>query len=348
MSPVGDLEGGSRLDVGDPRRRYLDVAAFGTLAVAAIFLVSALAVKQVRVLDHHAPWRDDPYDAVVSFVVFFVPLTAALGIVRISLWRSNRPLAVARVSSVMRGGRVLLGTMLVTVLTDWTSVALQANHAHWNGTTESDIALLAAVTLLVIAAGVVHLRASRLVRDLRDGSQRTDWFSDLVAAAELHAGRLGPFKVLGVQVTQRLDRQVFGALRRRPVTAALVCASLFGVSLALNTLLRAGPGPAVWLDVAVGGSGMFAFLVAAGAYLGLVGANRPAAGTRRRIIDAAVIGCATVPVALAFRDWLWWIVGASSGGSDRLARLLLTVAVATALIVLASEAVFRVHPARTA
>jgi hypothetical protein len=123
---------------------------------------------------------------------------------------------------------------------------------------------------------------------------------------------------------------------------------LFGISLALNTLLRAGPGPAVWLDVAVGGSGMFAFLVAAGAYLGLVGANHPAAGTRRRIIDAAVIGCASVPVALAFRDWLWWIVGASSGGSDRLARLLLTVAVASALIVLASEAVFRVHPARAA
>jgi hypothetical protein len=79
-----------------------------------------------------------------------------------------------------------------------------------------------------------------------------------------------------------------------------------------------------------------------------VGANHPAAGTRRRIIDAAVIGCASVPVALAFRDWLWWIVGASSGGSDRLARLLLTVAVASALIVLASEAVFRVHPARAA
>jgi hypothetical protein len=342
------MEEGSKLEVGDPRRRQLGRAALGTLAVAAIFLVFALAVKQVRGLDHHAPWRDDPYDAVVSFVVFFVPLTAALGIVRISLWRSTLPLPLARVTAVMRGGRVLIGTMLLTVLSDWTSVALQGNHPHLNGTTDVDIALLAVVTALVIAAGVVHLRASRRVRDLRDRSHGTDWFTDLVAAVELHAGQLGPLRVLGVQAARGLDRKVVGALRRRPVTAAVGCASLFGVVLALNTLLRAGAGPAVWLDVAVGGSGMFAFLVAAGAYLGLVGAHRPAAGTRRRIIDAAVIGCASVPVALAFREWLWWIVGASSGGSDRLARLLLTVAVATALIVFASEAVFRVHPARTA
>ena len=345
---MGDTEGGSKLEVGDPRRRQLGRAALGTLAVAAIFLVFALAVKQVRVLDHHAPWRDDPYDAVVSFVVFFVPLTAALGIVRISLWRSTLPLPLARVTTVMRGGRVLIATMLLTVLSDWTSVALQGNHAHLNGTTDVDIALLAVVTLLVIAAGAVHVRASRRVRDLHDRSRGTDWFTDLVAAVELHAGRLGPLKVLGVQAARGLDRQVVGAFRRRPVTAAVGCASLFGVVLALNTLLRAGAGPAVWLDVAVGGSGMFAFLVAAGAYLGLVGANRPAAGTRRRIIDAAVIGCASVPVALAFREWLWWIAGASSGGSDRLARLLLTVAVAIAVIVFASEAVFRVHPARTA
>ncbi len=342
------MEEGSRLEVGDPRRRRLGRAAFGTLAVAAVFLVFALAVKQVRVLDHHAPWRDDPYDAVVSFVVFFIPITAAMGIVRISLWRSNRPIAVTQVTSVIRGGRVLIGTMLLTVLSDWTSVALQGNHAHRNGTTDLDVALLALVTLLVIAAGVVDLRASRLVPALRDGSKRTDWFSDLVAAVELHAGQLGPLKMLGVRVARGLDRRVVGALRRRPVTAAVVCALLFGVVLALNTLLRAGPGPAIWLDVAVGASGMFAFLVTAGAYLGLVGANRPAAGTRRRIIDAAVIGCASVPAALAFRDWLWWIVGASSGGSDRLARLLLTVAVGAALIVLASEAILRVHPVRTA
>ena len=128
---VGEMEGGSKLDAADPRRRQLGVAAFGTIAVAAIFLVLALAVKQVRVLDHHALWRDDPYDVLVSFVVFFVPLTAALGIVRISLWRSNQPLAFALITSVMRGGRVLIGTMLLTVLSDRTSLALQANHAHW-------------------------------------------------------------------------------------------------------------------------------------------------------------------------------------------------------------------------
>ena len=117
----------------------------------------------------------------------------------------------------------------------------------------------------------------------------------------------------------------------------------WGSALALITLLREGPGPAIWIDVVVGGSGMFAFLVMAGAYVRLVGADRPAAGMRRRIIDAAVVGCAAVPVELAFREWLWWIVGPADGDAGRLGELLLIVGVVTAGIVFASEAIFRVH-----
>ncbi len=336
------------LAVGDPRRRRLGGAAFGTLVVAALFVVFTLAVKQFRVLNGHVPWRDDPYDVVVSFTVFFVPLTAALGIVRISLCRRSRPLSVARVVSVLRCGHVLIGAMLITVLTDWTSVALQVGRATWNGTTAATIVVLALVSVLVLAAGVMHLRATRLVRDLRDGSRGTDWFTDLVAAAELSANWLGPLKVLGVRAIRWLDRRVVGTIRRDPVIAACGAGVAFGVLLALNTLLREGPGPALWLDVVVGGSGMFAFLVAAGAYLRLVGADRPAVGTRRRIIDAAVAGCAAVPVAVAFRDWLWWIVGSATGDAGRLGVVVLIVAAGTALIVFAGEAVFRVHRTATA
>ncbi|HVC41596.1 MAG TPA: hypothetical protein VND54_06430 [Candidatus Saccharimonadales bacterium] len=342
------MESTPMLAVGDPRRRQLGRAAFGTLVVGALFVVFAVAVKQFRVLSDHVPWQNDPYDAVVSFTVFFIPLTAAMGMVRMSLCRRSRPLPVARVISVMRGGRVVIGAMLLTVLSDWISVALQVDRATWNAATATTLALLAAVTALVIAAGVVHVRASRLIRGLGDGSHVSDWFSDLVAAAELSASWLGPLKLLGVRLIGWVDRRVVGAIRRDPVISASGAALAFGLLLALNTLLREGPGPAIWLDVLVGGSGMFAFLVAAGAYLGLVGADRPAAGTRRRVIDAAVIGCAAVPVAVAFRDWLWWIVGTATGGAGRLAELLVIVGVAAAAIVFAGEAIFRVHGSGTA
>lgn len=340
---MAQLESRSMLAVGDPRRWRLGGAAFATLAVAALFLAFALVVKQFRGLSNYAPWQNDPYDAVVSFTVFFVPLTAAMGIVRISLCRQKRPLPVARVMSVMRGARVLVGAMLVTVLTDWISVAVQADRTSWNGTTTTIIALLALVTGLVGAAVLMVVRVSLLVNDLRDDSTGTDWFSDLVAAAELYASWLGPLKALGVRVIRWLDRRVVDTIRKDPVIAASAAALGFGALLALNTLLREGPGPAIWLDVGVGGTGMFAFLVVAGAYMHLVGADRPAAGMRRRVIDAAVVGCAAVPSALAFREWLWWIVGPADGDAGRLGELLLIVGVVTAGIVFASEAIFRVH-----
>src|ERR1019366_864594 len=272
----------STLAPGDPRRNWLGGTVFGTLLVAALFVVFALAVKQFRVLSTHVPWQDDPYDAVVSFTVFFVPLTAAMVIVRVSLCRRNRPLPVARVVSVLRGAAVLIVAMLITVGTDWTSVALQVDQHTWNGTTPPVIVGLAVVTALAVAAGIAQLRAWRLVRDLRDGAPGTDWFSDLVAAAELYAGWLGPLKVLAVRIIRWLDRRVVGAIRKDPVIAAGGPAVAFGLLLALNTLLREGVSPAVWLDVVVGGAGMFAFLVSAGAYMGLVGGAGTAGGARRR------------------------------------------------------------------
>jgi hypothetical protein len=343
LGQVAQLESRSTLLVGDPLRRQLGRAAFGTLVVAALFLVFALGVKQFRVLSDHVPWQNDPYDAVVSFTVFFVVLTAAMGGVRISLCRRDGSLPVARVISVLRGGRVLIAAMLMTVVADWISVVLGADRATWNATTATVVVMLALLTALIVAAGLAHLSASRRISGLRDGVQGTDWFSDLVSAAELYASWLGPLKVTAIRLIRWLDHRVVDVIRKGPVVAASGASLAFGALLGLNTLLREGPGPAVWLDVAVGGSGMFAFLVAAGAYMRVVGADHPASGTRRRIIDAAVIGSAAVPVAVAFRDWLWWIVGTATGGAGRLGELLLIVGVATALAVFASEAIFRVH-----
>jgi hypothetical protein len=101
------------------------------------------------------------------------------------------------------------------------------------------------------------------------------------------------------------------------------------------------------LFVAVAASGMFAFIVTAGAYVGLVSSAQPSHGMRRRLIDAAVVSAASVPVTLAFRDQLWAIAGSTTGGAGtaRLSVLLSIVAASSFVIVLAAETIRRAHAA---
>jgi hypothetical protein len=74
---------------------------------------------------------------------------------------------------------------------------------------------------------------------------------------------------------------------------------------AVPTLLAMGRGPCA----------MFAFLVPAGAYFGLVRSTRPSYGVQRRLLDASVAACAAAIVALAFRNSLWWAVGSNSAAA---------------------------------
>ncbi len=337
------------LRAGDPSRRALGGAVAAVVTAAVVFMAVELPVKQFLDAYDHAPWSNDPYDAVTSFAVFFVPLVILVALVRVALCRRAQPLPVSRALGILRSSRVALATMGITVLAQWVSVALQANRVAWNGITPWLVVLLALVTIVVATAGVFLRRAAVHVPiEAKGGSPGPDWFGDVVTLAEDITSWLGPLARLARVAVQWLNRWVVASIRRFPIAAAAVAALAFGVLLALNTLLREGGGPALWIDVVVGSSGMFAFLVAAGAYVGLVRSGSPAAGARRRAVDAAVIGCAAVPAALGFREWLWWIVGTDTGSPARLGELLLVAGVATACVVFAGESLLRVHRSRTA
>jgi hypothetical protein len=336
------------LPVDDPRRPTVSRAVGTVLVAAFVFLVFQLPVKQFLGLYDHVPWSDDPYDAVTSFAVFFVPLLALVCLVRIALFRRTEPLAVERVVGVLRASRLALGTMIVTLLSDWTSVALQANRAAWIAGTGVMIAVIAVLSVVVAYGSLRVFRAGRSIPHVSDDPPPvTDWLSDVLLLAERCTRWLGPLSRFAHEVIAWLDRTVVTPIRRFPIAAAAGAALAFGVLLAFNTLLREGAGPALWIDVVVGSTGMFAFLVAAGAYVGLVRTERPANGVRRRAVDAAVIGCLAVPVALGFREWLWWVIGTDTGDPQRLAELLAVAAVVTAVVVFAGETALRVHPGRT-
>jgi hypothetical protein len=94
---------------------------------------------------------------------------------------------------------------------------------------------------------------------------------------------------------------------------------------------------------------MFAFLMLAGSYLGVVRSGTPLAGALRRLTDATVIACIAALAALAFRKSLWWIIGtnANAAGNGQFAGLL-GIAVATAFASgFAVESVMRTHARRT-
>jgi hypothetical protein len=336
------------LPVGDPRRETVSRAVGAVLVAAFVFLVFQLPVKQFLGLYDHVPWSDDPYDAFTSFAVFFVPLLGVVCLVRIALFRRDQPLPVERVLGLLRASRLTLGAMIVTLVSDWISVALQANRDAWIAGTGVMIAVIAVLSVVVAYAALGVWRAGRVVpRGSDDPPPVTDWLSDVLLLAEWCTRWLGPLARFAHLVIAWVDRTVVTPIRRFPIAAAAGAALTFGVLLAFNTLLREGAGQALWIDVVVGSTGMFAFLVAAGAYLGLVRTERPANGVRRRAVDAAVIGCLAVPLALGFREWLWWVIGSDSGGPERLAELLAVAAVVTAVIVFAGETALRMHPRPT-
>ncbi|TMB91186.1 MAG: hypothetical protein E6J45_06845 [Chloroflexi bacterium] len=338
------------LAAGDPRRARAGRAVLDTLLVAAIFAPYALGAKEVPAIYQHVPWRDDPYDAVVSFTVFFVPMLAGLILLRIPLCRNDTPLPVSRVVGLVRACRVTLLAVLLTVGGEWVAVALRAGGSSWDWRTGVAIALLTVVTA---AAAVAYFRVQRAVKQLPrwrvHDALDPDWIADAVVVAEQLAGWLGPFRTAAVRVLRWLDAHIVDETRRHPITAAATLALLFGLALAASAAREHGPAPVLLLFVGVAASGMFAFIVSTGTYVGLVRSVQPSRGVRRRVIDALVVSAASVPVTLAFRDWLGWIAGAETGGvgAARLGRLLIIVAAAVFVIVLAAESAGRAYTPRT-
>ena len=79
MTPT-NYSAGSEEEVAATRltRWAANAAALAVVAFWALFVFSA-ELPDVRA---HSPWAEDPYDAVVSFAAFLVPLVAVLAFVR--------------------------------------------------------------------------------------------------------------------------------------------------------------------------------------------------------------------------------------------------------------------------
>lgn len=340
--------------VGDPRRRALGRATYLALLVGTLFVGFTVWVKDNRSLSEFAPWAEDPYDAFFSFGIFFVALVAGISLVRVRLSRESEPLPISRVLGLVRGSKVILGTIIVTFGAAWVSVLVTPPSRVWTAPTSQLVVFLMFETILAGVAVVALLKAAGPFGKLGELQVKTsgpDWLDDAMTLAAFAARRMGPAAPLGGRLVGAGDRLLVTRIRRHRLRAAFVLAGGFGAFFATGAALEGDPGLLVLLVGIIGAGAIFAFVVAAGSYLQIV-RGRPSEATvatsRRPLILAAVAASANVPVALAFRDSLWWLVGSTADEADisQLAALLGLVGLATFLIVMIIGLVVHRHTPR--
>ena len=303
----------TELAAGDPRRAPVGRAVGEVLAVAWLFLGYTWLTKGGGPLYARVPWADDPFDAVVSFALILLPFLGLLTGARLLLCRRGEPLPRSRLDGLVHAAIVLLAIVLATIVSDWSSVLVHPDLADRDPVTAAELAFLAVATAAAVVS-MVHLR--RATGDLPRPARHAvgpDWLDDGLLLADRWSRRLGPASGPAAALVGQLGSEPSRWVRRRPIASAALVATAIGLVVMAGMALEEGLAPVLLVIFGVVTCGLFAFIVAIGAYLGLIRAERPLAGVRRRLVDGLVLAAAAVPFALAFRDRLWWIVG----GEDR-------------------------------
>ncbi|MER7674734.1 hypothetical protein ABTY61_40610 [Kitasatospora sp. NPDC096128] len=299
-----------QLEVGHPARPAAAVALLTSAAGAAAFTLFAYLTTQVRVVRTGSPWQDDPYDAVVTFTMFFVPLLGTLGGARALLCRRDRPLPRYRIEQVLRAALVCTLLVAATLATDWAAVAARADRASWDGGTPWLIVSLLPLTGVTAGSLLLHRRAIRRLPKPVRGAEDTggDWLDDLAPLATLLAA---PRSRSGRALAALIGRgKVLGFVRLR--FALLTAAAAVAAGLLVATGLASGEGwPGVLLftvETAVFAGGTFAFVMICNSVLRFA-ALPPASRTRRAARMAITASALALPVSLALRDTAWQLLG---------------------------------------
>ena len=335
------------LPVGDPRRPGIRRAVFGTVWAAAIFFVFT-ATKGIKPIYIHAPWRNDPFATVSSFTMFFVPLVTAFLLVQVSLCFRSEALPTVRVVNILRACRVAVGAILVDLASAWIAIVLRANGTQWTvSATGVEVGLLVLATGLTLTATVHLVRVPGLPTpdQLRD-PHAPDWIGDAVAVAKRESHWFGPLRRLILDIANSAERVLVRQVRRHPLIAAATASAVFGATVLGWQGYREGyPLPLMVLAMGLGFCGMFAFLVPAGSYLGLVRSENPSSGMRRRVLDASVIASSAAIVTVAFRGYLWGLIGTTgnAAGTSQLATLEAAAILLAFTVALIVESILRYH-----
>ena len=329
--------------VGDPARRRMGMAAGMALWTAAAFVVYLWIAKEIGLLYVHEPWQNDPYDAVVSFAFFFVPILAALCLTRAAMCKSAKPLPVRRVRELLIASRLMLAIAGVTLAAEWMSVALGVERQLWNPTTVVMLVPLGLLTLAVAVTGVLVIGALRSTPAAERGP---DWWSDASAVVDEYWQPGLPLGEVLPQFIKRVIDRGGRTTRVRPIATAAIVSIAFGGLLATSQgLAEGGFAPPVFiLYMSVAAASMLAFLLIVGAHLHFAGERPRMTGRSRRFADSVAAAAAAFAASLAFRQVLQPITRLIPGrGVGHVLGGCLLVALAFAIAVFAIESALGMH-----
>ena len=335
--------------VGDARRPPLGRAVRAALVVGIAFELYAYVAKEIPALYAHSPWQDDPYDGAVSFALFFVPVLLVLITGSSFHCRRQMPLDSARAHGLWRASAALLTICGATLGSEWISVLMRTRVADWNATTVGVTIALAGVSALTVAAGVA-LTQARWHRASQAPYLGIDWVDDTVEATASVCAYFGaPGRALS-GLLRRAHTASAPAWRRHPVLAAMTIAPLFGVLLATVDAVAEGGRIAsttglLFFSVAAGG--FFAFVMVLGRFLQLRTDAAPAMGAKRRLLDAATVGSACIPLSLVFRPAPASLRVLISAGEEAILLFVLAAGLAGFLLTFGVESIRRTHSVHT-
>ncbi len=280
------------LPVGHPARRPAALAIGLTALNSALFTVFAVLTTQDKPLRVGMPWQDDPYDGVVSFTQFLVPVLTILILLRLTLWHRSAPLPRFRVDQLLRASLASLVLVAGTMLTEWIAVALRADHPLWNSSTSRLIGVVLLLTVTTVICAITWLSARR---QLPGGRPDGDWLDDLAQLVD---------QVFG---TPMLDlRRPVGFLRRHIVAFAAGASFLAGLGMTGGQAIGEG-----WTDpvligtgILIGTGGFFAFCLVSDAVLHITAPR----SHRGPAWLAVMVTCVGLPASAVLRgDILGWL-----------------------------------------
>lgn len=277
-----------------PQSRPSALPAIGLAVLnGALFTAFAFLTTQDKPLRVGMPWQDDPYDGVVSFTQFLVPVLTVLILLRLTLWRRTAPVPRFRADQLLRASMASVVLVGLTMLTDWLAVAVRADRPLWNSSTPWLIAVVGVLSVTSIGCAVAVRRAQR---QLPSGQSDGDWLDDLA----------------------QLVDQVFSARTpdlRRPIEFLRRHIVAFAAGLSLLAGLAVTGAQAIgerWTDpvligtgILVGTGGFFAFCLVSDAALHITVPRRH----RGPVWLAVVVGCVGLPASAVLRGDILGVLG---------------------------------------
>lgn len=295
------------LPVGHRARPAVRTALVGAVLNAILFVVFGYVTTQAKSVRKGSPWQDDPYDAVVTFTFFCVPILVLLIVLRFPLCRRAEPLPLYRVTQLLRASGIATALVSLTYAADWIASATGAQRSLWDSGTPWLIGALGVVTVPTALAWLFHVRARRLL-PVRIGRQEGgDWLQDAQLLADL-LGRRFP-RALGWLSGWMVRTDATAWIRRRFTVIVVVASLLGGVGLAGSQMKEDGFSSLFFIEGAWFAGGMFAFAIICDALLRLTVRPAPTGPLRRAASVAVTAGALALPVSMGLRRSIWSAIG---------------------------------------